>query len=160
MNYEYLHEVEIVELRTSTPRPISELLPVFDRLGFELHDDLVSFDRKEKIPPWQHSSIAEVEVQYNHEEIFGFDEGEWTTLRLKYLFASLPYELAEKFFKITFALSEQLATPVYFRGSIVSASELSFRFNQVRDELLSETGQDAGSEQLAILIQSTYPRRK
>lgn len=159
MNYEYLHEVEHVELPTPIKRPVAELLSVFKSLGFAIHDDVASLDRNEKIPPWQHSSIVEVKVQRDGEEVFGFEEGEWDELRCEYLFAYLPYELTERFVEVVFALSRLLSTPVKYRGACVDEHELKDRFTQIRADLLSETGVDAGSEWLAILIHGTYPRR-
>ena len=158
MDYEYLHEVEIAELRSVAKRPVSELLPAFRSLGFTLHDDVVSLDRGGKIPPWQHTSIVEVEVQCEGEEVLGFEEGEWDVLHLKYLFATLPFELAETFIDVVFQLAGKLETSVTYRGVEVDASELKERLIRTCDELLSETGEDAGSEALAILIHSTYPR--
>jgi hypothetical protein len=160
MSYEYLHEVETVELRSSTLRTVSELLPVLERLGFTLHDDVVSLDRNGTIPPWQHSSIIEVEVLCNDHEVTGFEEGEWNAIRLKYLFASLPFELVDQFVEVALKLSRKLATSVSFRGTNVNVGDLKDRFDQIRDEVLSETGEDAGSEGLAIVIHGTYPRRQ
>ena len=158
MDYEYLHEVELVELRCVTKRPVSELLPAFRSLGFTFHDDVVSLDRSGQIPPWQHTSIVEVEVQCEGEEVFGFEEGEWDVLQLKYLFATLPFELADRFIDVVFQLAGVLETSVMYRGVEVDASELKERFSLTCEELLSETGEGAGSERLAILIHSTYPR--
>ena len=157
-DYEYLHEVECVELRSDAKRTVSELLQAFRSNGFTLHDDVVSLDRSGKIPPWQHTSVVEVEVQCEGEEVFGFEEGEWNVLHLKYFFATLPFELADRFIDVVFQLAGKLETSVTYRGVEVDASELKERLVLVCDELLSKTGQDAGSEELAILIHSTYPR--
>ena len=158
MDFKYLHEVEFVEIHSITKRPVSRLLPIFRGLGFILHDDVVSLDRKERIPPWQHTSIIEVEVLCDKEEVFGFREGDWDALYLEYHFATLPFELAERFIEIVFQLSVKLETTVMYQGVNVIASELKRQFSLIHDELYSETGEEPGSEGLAILIQSTYPR--
>lgn len=158
MNFKHLHEVEFVEMHSNTKRPVSELLPIFRSLGFSLHDDVVSLDRKGRIPPWQARSIIDVEVLCGKEEVFGFGEGEWDDLRFSYLFASLPFELAERFIEIVFQLSDKLEMSVTYHGGEVIASELKSEFSLRKDELFSETGEEPGSEALAILIQSTYPR--
>jgi hypothetical protein len=156
---ESLHEVEYVELRMPSLRPVSELLDEFEDLGFTLHDDVVSLDRTDRTPPWQHSSIVEVEVRCDGEEVFGFDEGAWDVVRLKYLFATLPFELADTFIDAVFELSKRLSTPLIYRGNEIDANGLKARFAQVRSEVLASTGEDAGSEGLAILIQSMYRQR-
>jgi hypothetical protein len=159
MAYEYLHEVEVVTLRSETPRPLSELLPVFTSQGFTLHDDVVSLDRGDTVPRWQHPSVVEVECQREDEEVFGFDEGEWDAVLLKYLFASLPFDNVDQFINVVVETSKRLGIRPEFQGQPVDGESLKREFNTIRDQLLSETGEDAGSEQLAILIHSTYPRR-
>jgi hypothetical protein len=159
MDFSYLHEVELVELRSVTPRSVIELVPVFKSCGFTFHDDVVSLVRKGRVPPWQHSSVIEVEVQRNGEEVFGFKEGEWDSIQLKYLFASLPFELVDKFFESAMAVADQLGVTPTRHGKVVTADDLRLAFAAVREELLRETGDDAGSEALAIFIHSTYPRR-
>lgn len=159
MEYDYLHEVEQVELRSPNSRSLSELPTTFKQLGFTIHDDVLCLDRIGKVPPWQHCSIAEVEVQRNGEEVFGFDEGDWDLIRLKYFFATVPYELAERFIAAALAISRNLLLPVRYDSSEVDEAFLRQQFAKVRADLLAETGEDAGSEGLAILIQSRYPRR-
>ncbi len=159
MTYEYLHEVEQVEITTPVRRPLAELLPLFPQLGFKRHDDVVSLDRKGRIPPWQHSAIVEIETRCNGKEMFGFHEGEWDSILLRYLFATLPYELTNTFVDITYAVSRKLSLPVKQHGVEIDDATLRERFSKTRADLTSETGMDAGSEELAILIHSTYPRR-
>lgn len=159
MDYTYFHEVEVVELRSPSPRPLAELLAVFTSQGFALHDDVVSLDRTGKVPPWQHPSIVEVEVLHQGEEVFGFGEGAWDTIELKYLLASLPPESINRFIDVVAATSDQLGLAPEFGGEKVTIDALRREFTRIRDEVLSETGEKAGSEGLAILIHSTYPRR-
>ncbi|MEZ6140755.1 MAG: hypothetical protein R3B84_09310 [Zavarzinella sp.] len=159
MNYEYLHELEEVELCVSDARPISELLPIFRKLGFTFHDDVVSLDRPVRVLPWQHSSVVEIEILFNGKEVFGFDEGKWDTIRLKYLFATLPYELADMFVETAIAVGKELCLPLRHAGVTIDETSLRQRFSIIRMELFDNTGEEPGSEGLAILIQSTYPRR-
>ena len=158
MAYEYLHEVEVVTLRSEASQPLAKLLDVFTSQGFALHDDVVSLDRGDKVPPWQHPSIVEVECQLEGEEVFGFDEGEWDAVLLKYLFASLPFEYADQFIGVVAETSKRLGIRAEFRGQTTDCESLKTELGSIRDQLLSESGEDAGSEQLAILIHSTYPR--
>jgi hypothetical protein len=159
MDYTYLHELEVVKLRSRLPRPVEELLPVFTSQGFTLHDDVVSLDRTGKLPPWQHPSVVEVEVLHKGDEVFGFGEGVWDTIELRYLFASLPIEYVNQFIDVVATTSDRLEITPEFEGQEIAVDALRLRFAGIRNELLSATGEDAGSEGLAILIQSTYPRR-
>ena len=159
MDYDKLHEVEVVTLRSESPRPLSELLPIFTSQGFTLHDDVVSLDRGDQVPPWQHAAVVEVECQLQGQEVFGFDEGEWDAVLLKYLFASLPYQFVDQFIDVVDATSKRLGLHPEFHGRLVDRESLKEEFDRIRNELILETGEEAGSEQLAILIHSTYPRR-
>ena len=159
MDFGYLHEVEVVELRAEKPRPLAELLPIFLSRGFTLHDDILSLNREGDVPPWQHTSIIEVEIQRSGKEVFGFDEGEWDCIQLRYLFASLPYDLVRPFIESVFSISQELRICPLFRHEAVNAIDLATKFDELREELTGETGEDAGSEALAIFIQGTYPRR-
>jgi hypothetical protein len=156
--FDYLHEVETVTIQAEEPQSIAALLPLFKRLGFSLHDDVLSLDRSDRNPPWQHSSIVEVELLHNGEEVFDVEDY-WDTMHIKYLFASLPYELAEKFVEVAFSISKSLSLPLIHRGEVVTSILLRQRFMSYKEEILAETGDEPGSESLAILIQSTYPRR-
>lgn len=158
MAYEYFHEVEAVELNLPKARRTSTLKPIFKKLGFVLHEDVFSLDRKDHVPPWQHTSVVEVEVLRHGQEVFGFHDGECDLLRLKYLFASLPYQCSERFIDVSFLLQAELDTPLLYHGKEVDRDDLKSRFDECRSELLSMTGEDAGSERLAIMILETYPR--
>ena len=81
MEFEYLHEVVCVELQSTVSRPLFELSQVFENLEFTLHDDVVIFDRNGNIPLWQRTSVISVEITLEGEEVFGFEEGEWDTIR-------------------------------------------------------------------------------
>ncbi len=159
MDYSYLHEVELVELVAATPRSVVALVPVLKSCGFTFHDDVVSLDRNGRIPPWQHSSVVEVEIQRDGKEVFGFERGQWDSIQLKYLFASLPFDLVDEFLKAVIAVADQLGITPTRHGRNVTADDLKKAFSEVREELIRETGDDAGSEGLAIFIHSTYPRR-
>jgi hypothetical protein len=158
MEYSYLHEAERVRLRSATPRPRLELLEVLTSQGFSLHEDVLSLDRGGKIPPWQHPSIVEITVFHEDEEVFGFDEGVWDAIELNYLFASLPFENVERFLAIVAATCERLSLCPEFRGKTTTVESLRVEFDRIRDEVQSQTGETPGSEGLAILIHSTYPR--
>ena len=159
MKSDYFHEVESVDICSRASRPLSELTLVFRDLGFTFHDDIVSLDRQENVPPWQHPSIVEIQVLCRGEEVFGFEAGEWDTIRVNYLFASLPFDLADNFIEVSHLISKKLSLPLEHAGEIVDEMWLRERFARIRQELLDHTGEEPGSEGLAILIRSRYPRR-
>ena len=111
-DYDYLHEIEHVELRSAFRRPLSELLPLFKELGFTLHYDVLTLDREGTIPPWESSSIVSVETRCTGKDVSDFDDGEWDTIRLSYLFATLPFYLTSIFVDIAFTVAKRLFLPI------------------------------------------------
>jgi hypothetical protein len=158
IDFSYLHEIEIVSFRADQRKPLNEILSSFEDQGFALHDDIISLDRKGIIPPWQHSSIVSVEFQLDGEEVFGFEDGEWNIILLKYLFASLPFDLSETFIQVVKEIGEEFKIIPYFHGKETDAQALRKSFLEINSEIMAKTGEAPGSESLAILIQNTYPR--
>ncbi len=159
MDYGYLHELEIVEFRTQPPRARAELLPMFLSMGFRQYDDVVSLDRTDKSPPWQTSTIVAVEVHQAGREVYGFKDGDWNTLKLGYLLPSLPFAFVDRFVAAVSAVGASLDLRPQFGGETIEIADLKSLFLGFREELLEQTGCEPGDENLAILIQSTYPRR-
>jgi len=156
--FAYLHKLEIVTFQSPREVQLSDALPVFRSQGFTLHDDVLSLDRRGRIPPWQHLSIVEVEFQHNQEEVFGFEGGIWDSVSLKYLFASLPFELTDTFVKVVERTEQGLGIMPRYAGEAVKTADLKRAFDKHREELLHETAAEPGSESLAVFIQGTYPR--
>lgn len=157
-DYDYLHEIEVVTFQLSSPRPVRELLRLFTSQGFDLHDDVFSLDRKDRVLPWQHSSIAEVAIECGGREVFEFQDGVWDCLKLKYLFATLPFECVESFVQVVVAASRALGIIPEFRGRPTNTIELRNEFERMKAELIAEVGDEPGSESVAIFIRTTYPR--
>ncbi len=68
-DYDWLHELKRSKLRQGISRNFRPCLACFSTLVFTLHDDVVSFDRVDFVHPWQHTSIVEVMVLHNGEEV-------------------------------------------------------------------------------------------
>ncbi|MCW7537019.1 hypothetical protein OOT46_04015 [Aquabacterium sp. A7-Y] len=156
MEYDRLHEKEVVSFIAESPKPIATLRACLLQAGFTLHDDVFSLDRKGRVPPWQHSAVAEVKVLNRGEEIFEQD-GEWDQADLEYLFAFLPSECQEKFLDAVDRISECLGLPPHHQGRGVDRADLKSQFEHCLKDL-EQLGEVPGSETLAILIQDTYPR--
>lgn len=158
IDLERLHEVVSVTLEPAELRQSSELASCLSSLGFSNHGDLFSLDRRDSVPPWQHASIVEVYVYRSGEVVY--DEKGWDKIRLDYLFAFLPVELSDVFIDVAFAVSDVLGVPVLYRKEVVERDELASALKRFSDELMEDWYETPGSEELAILIAGTYPRRK
>ena len=158
MLFDRLHEAETVTLTSHEDRPIAALQLILLSLGFILHEDVFSMDRVDKCPPWQSTLIIQVELLLNGIEVFDLD-GNWNELRLRYLFASVPSDLIDRFCDTVMELARRLQLTPHLNGHPITRKELDDHFRKCLEELESEFGETPGSESVAILIQSTYPRK-
>lgn len=159
MKFNYLHESEDVQLVSEQLRPSSELWELFVRYGFTLHGEVFSFDRpkKTKISPWQSKTIVAVYIFQADQDVYDSDE-QWNRITLRYLLATLPRELISVFVEKAEIISRKLNLPLLYQGRTVLPNDLSSIFNSLADEL-SQNIASPGGEDLAIVIESTYPRR-
>ncbi len=153
-----LDRIFSVVFQAKSPRSLPKLLPIFLDQGFTLYEEVVSLDRIGKIPPWQHSSIVEVECRLDGDEVFGFEEGCWTEVELQYLFSALPFNLASSYLSVVHQISEALKLEPQIDGKEATIDMLKNRMDKIHSCLVSKSGMEPGSEELAILIQSTLHR--
>lgn len=159
-DYDWLHEVEKVDIAAGQFQELSALLGLFLDLGFTLHDDVVSFDRVDFVHPWQHTSIVEVMVLHNGEEVFGFDDGIWNAMTLKYLTPNLPQDCVRVFSNKVIAVASALETHALYRGRPISEQVLFQELTDCCNDIRTHSSLEVGSEELAKLIRCTYPRNR
>ena len=158
MSFELLHESESVYLVGNEQRKYTDLHNVLRCLGFSLHGDVFSLDRTDQIPPWQHDAIAEVHVLRYGVEIY--DEDGWDCLILDYLFASLPETCVPVFIDVVFKVANALKLQPRVGLNLIDRVWLEQRFAACSSDLMAEYAEVAGSEELAILIAESYPRKR
>ena len=156
--FAYLHEVETVTFRPSTQRPLREAKVALAACGFARHDDVMSLDRDRPFPVWQHSSIAEIEFRLAGREVFGFARGQWDCMHVEYLFSSLPFECLTVFLNTISAVADLFHIQPEYMSETMSVPSIRDAMLRHREELLENTGEEPGSEALAIFVNSTYPR--
>jgi hypothetical protein len=160
MDFDYLHEAEDVVLQSDTYRPCTPLWTMFTERGFTLYQDVFALDRpkKPRIPVWQSETIVSVHVFSDDKEIYE-PEDQWNRVVLTYLLATQPRIGIPVFARQASEISAHLGLPMMFRGKIVALEELEKHLNRFADELTARLG-EPGSEDVAILIQLTYPRKR
>jgi hypothetical protein len=155
MKYDYLHEKETVHLKDATPRPWTEIAAALASLGFTLNDDNYSFDRKDHVYAWQTDSYVWMIVFRNDQEVF---EEQWNRIELRYLLATLPKDGIKVFTEKVSELAAKLKLSMIYNGEPVTKQALETKLNACAKELTENLG-EPGSEEVAIFIESTYPRR-
>lgn len=155
IGYGSFHEEEVVTLSGAT-RSCRDLWNLLKESQFSLQDDVFVLERRDKVKPWQHDAIVEVEILRDGREVF--DEAEaWDTLNAVYSLARLPDSCVPVFVEVVSALAKKLQIEPRHRDHVVSRDDLLRIFQGYAEELRSTLGQP-GSEEVAILIESTYPR--
>lgn len=160
MTFDDLHEAEDVTFASDKKQACLSLWKILKTSGFTLHEDVFSLDRPKKppLPIWQSESFVEVSILNDNEEVYE-SSGEWNKLVLRYLLATQPRQGIPTFAKTAATLSERLGIPMVFHGKPVTIEELEANLNRFAGEVTANLG-EPGSEEVAILIRATYPRRK
>ena len=162
--YEYFHEKEIVQLKAPMPLQRKDLHEYLLSEGFKSEDDFYYLDRNDRVKPWQSINIYTVDIYLGEEAIYETKKdiyetggGSWNRLEASYLLASLPDSYIEYFCKNVFAIAERFGLQVYHHNIEKNKKDLIDTFASYAKKL-SEKYSEPGSEDLAILIQDTYPR--
>jgi hypothetical protein len=157
--YEFLHECEEVIILSYVNIECKYLWPVLKDQGFTLHGDVFSFDRPNiGRPIWQAESYCDVHIYEGEKDIYYKSKySHFNKIVLKYLLATQPRKGILVFSECAERLSKTLGLAMTFRGSIISREELTSTLQRFADELAAALG-EPGSEEVAIFIESTYPR--
>jgi len=152
-----LHEEETVTFGADRSRPCSELWALLKNICFTLEEDVFVYLRTEKdVAPWQHDAVIEIEILAGDDEVFS-RSGKWDTLNVIYPLGRVPMSEMPLVVQKAAEIAQHLALPMVQRGSVVNSDELTERLNEYAAEL-TDTAGAPGSEELAILIESRYPR--
>ena len=149
------HERLDIIFYSSIPREISEYVLAAKSAGLTYQEDLFVLNRKGNIPPWQHQSIVECSTFLKGKEIFG-KRGKWDRIVFSFLFASLPESCWNEFNVVVFKFSDAINIKPKFNDKYINFNELSDVFIAFKQELINKFNLSPGSEELAIIINSSY----
>ena len=158
MKYDYLHEYEDVFFRPASPSPCAKLWTLLKSAKCTLNDESFTFDRESrpKLPEWQSETIFSVHIYSDGTEVFDANE-EWDLLKCRYLLATQPARYIVVFVDKIEAFSRALGLPIIYKGDEVTIESLKSTLMKIADQLTIDIA-EPGSEDLAIVIESTYPR--
>lgn len=158
MNFDDLHEVEEVILQAGSYRACKTLWPLLLELGYTLRDDIFSINRAKKPPTpiWQTKTLVSVYIHFDDSEVYSLED-RWNSISLKYLLATQPRTGISMFTKHAADLAGRLSIPLVYKGNEVTQDRLNALFEAIADEVTEQIA-EPGSEDLAIVIESTYPR--
>jgi hypothetical protein len=154
-----IHEVERFDL--ASPRPLSwqSVQPMLAKLGFTFMDDFADLMRSDRSQPWQSEAVASCEFFEGGKQVYP-DENDFDQVRFSVLVATLPEEQSISAIHLLHLVAEQLALPVCYSGSLVSRDACLALLKNWHSDILSETGDVAGSESVGILISMEYEKNR
>ena len=156
-----LHEREEIWLKASDNLPRLELQNLLFSRGFKAEDDFYFLDRPDAPKPWQAISVMTIDVLFRGSMIKDLEEecdaeaGEWDTLRIEYLMASLPTQFIEDCAKECEAIASRFGLQIKLGNAVLERGQLQSRLQKIADNLASEVD-EPGSEALGILIAQLY----
>lgn len=163
-DFSYLHEKETVHLYSKTPQLRSELHKYLITNKYKSEDDFYYIDRIDKAEPWQAINLTSIEILLGNDSIHETEEdikegfgGTWDHLEISYLLASLPAKNIKIFCNYVFELADHFNLHAFYNDLKTSKQDLLKIFKSISEKLANDFG-EPGSEELGILIQSTYPR--
>lgn len=145
------------DLNLNGHRSAGELNRIFHTLGATLHYDIYTFDRSEKHPDWQSESFAYIHMFLADRRVDAQDGAD--RLKLTYMMATVPSVFVEVFADIAANLAEKLDVDIELNGEKMTRQKIIDVLDQAVSELMSDWGEEPGSETLAIMMaQDMIPR--
>lgn len=158
------HEKETVTLVSKEPLSRETLHKYLKNRNFKSEDDFYYLDRKDRAKPWQAISVLTVDLTMNGEPVYETEKdmeesacSSWDQLNLSYLMASLPEKYMEVICDEIFLLCQHFDLTCNHKGVVFDQYSLFDCFKEYAKELTENYG-SPGSEDLAFIIQATYPR--
>ncbi|WP_299843672.1 hypothetical protein [uncultured Paracoccus sp.] len=156
MPADFFEEVPVV-LKLDSPRSAGELNRVLRELGATLDYDVYNFDRSEKHPIWQSESYALIDLAIGGQRADAQDGADQITV--SYPMATIPSTYIARFVDLVLALAGRLGATVLYCGEPVDRGQMITELDKIVTSLMTEWGEEPGSESLAIMIEEQFARR-
>lgn len=157
MDTEFYEEVAVT-LALAEAVSAGRLNRILRDLGATLYYDVYSFDRPDKHPRWQSEAFASVDLTLNGERADAQDGAD--TIRVSYPLATVPSTFIGPYVELVYTLADRLdGVPVHYDGRPITAPELTVELERMVTELMTEWGEEPGSQTLVMMIESQYGPR-
>lgn len=167
INFDKLHEKEVVSLMLDPPRPVSSLADTLSSIGFRRMDDFCYLPRRDQGSVWQSETVTTATFYAVGSELSQYVDEEpeddsadlqSDEIRFDYLLASLPEACIQTFLSSLRHLQELIGGRLVHRDESVSMANLEACFLCYVEDIEQELAEAPGSEFLAIFISESYPR--
>ncbi len=162
INFDKLHEKEVVSFRPHEPLRVSALADTLMSVGFRTMDDFCFFPRSDQRSAWQSDTVTTATFFFDGSELSQpLDEADslCDEIRFDYLLASLPPQCIEVFISLIRTIQDLVGGPLFHLGVITDINDLDRVFALYVTDIEQELAEEPGSEFLNVCIAQSYPRR-
>ncbi len=148
------HQIVSVDIELKKAYSAGGINRILKEFGAKLHYDVYSFERIDKGPIWQSESYIYVALFYKGKEVDAQETSD--RIELQYPLATIGSEYISKFAEIVTNLASFFNSNPKLDSTIVDKKGLVSHCDELVTELITEWGEEPGSETLKILIESNY----
>lgn len=148
------HEAVLIEMELQKSIQPGRLNRVLKGLGATLDYDVYSFYRDDDYPEWQSDIYMMLTLSHGGKEVDA--QGSVDCITLDYPMASIGAEYINQFADKSFEISKELQGTVRAAGKELTKETLIELLESIAGEIMSEWGEEPGSEVLAMMIENSY----
>lgn len=154
MTNDPFHQIISIFLELEEKYPSGHINRVMKETGATLHYDVYGYDRTDKGPVWQSESYIYVALFCNGHGVDA--QSSVDKIELQYPLATIGSEYISKFADTAIELASELNCRLLLNGEEIDRNALITYCENMATELMSEWGEEPGSETLRILIEQNY----
>lgn len=154
MTNDPFHQIVSVFVELGKQYSSGEINRIMKEAGATLHYDVYGFERVEKGPVWQSESYIYVALFCDGNEVDAQESVD--KIEFQYPMATIGAEYISKFTDIVVNLASEFNANILLNGIVIDKSALIAHCESLVTELMSEWGEEPGSETLRILIEQNY----
>lgn len=151
---------QCVSVVVELPRVYSsgEANRVLKSIGATLNYDVYSFYRKENGPAWQSEIIVQLKLFCSGKPVGAQEPID--RIELEYPLATLDSCYINEFANLVDKISSEFEGDAALYGKKVTGNEVIVHCDKLSSDLMESWGEEPGSKNLRIIIESMYPRLK
>jgi hypothetical protein len=154
MTNDPFHQIVTVELELDKQYSAGEINRILKESGATLHYDVYGFERADKGPIWQSESYIYVALFCDGNEVDAHATVD--KIEFQYPMATIGSEYISRFVDTVTTLASIFNVRIQVGGSHIDKKHLISHCEDIVTELMSEWGEEPGSETLRMLIEQNY----
>lgn len=156
MNDDPFYQMVHVELELGKNFSAGRVNRIIKEAGGTLSYDVYGFKRTDKAPVWQSGSYLYLSLYSDGERVDAQEAAD--KIVLEYPMATIGSEFISKFADVAEKLASAFEVKALLNGKVCDRDGLIAHCEDIVSRLMSEWGEEPGSESLRIMIEQNYPR--